>query len=199
MNYLQQHSVECIAALAGLLNIYLVARNNILNFLFGLINVLLYMWIFYHAKLYADMGLQSIFLVLQFYGFYQWRNISKRKIDKQITHATKRILTVAVFTSSVIFVVICFLLIHYTDSSTVKTDAFITALSLVAQWMMNEKWIEHWYVWIIINVVAVYLYFCKGLYLTVGLYLVFIYLCVVGYRIWRETMPNLIKTSPNNE
>lgn len=186
--FLTSHTLELIAASAGFINIYLVARNNIWNWLFGIINVSLYAIIFFHTKLYADMGLQLVFLVLQFYGLYQWRYGGKHHAKRSITQAPNTILLSAFFITVFLFLSIVFLLEHYTDSTTVYADAFITSCSLTAQWMMSKKWLEHWALWIVINLISIGLYFYKNLYFTSGLYVIFLYFCVMGYRIWHKEL-----------
>lgn len=190
--YLNTHAIEIIGAISGFFNIYLVARNNIWNYFFGILYVSLYTVVFFNAKLYADMSLQLFFLVMQFHGIYSWLYGGKEKSIKFITSASNNILLIAFFSSFSLFGLISFILQRYTDSTTVYADAFITALSLVAQWMMNNKWIEHWYLWIIINSVSILLYMSKGLYLTTGLYFTFLYICILGYGVWKKQSSTLI-------
>ena len=67
-------------------------------------------------------------------------------------------------------------------------DAVTTALSLVAQWMLNRKYLENWLVWIAADVLYVYLYITRELYLTAGLYALFLVMCVAGYVSWRRSL-----------
>jgi nicotinamide mononucleotide transporter len=75
-------------------------------------------------------------------------------------------------------------LLTFTDSTTVIADAATTAVSLAAQYMLNRRWIENWFVWIAVDVVYIGLYAYKGLLITGALYLLFIGLCVGGYLGW---------------
>lgn len=186
LQYIGSHQLELCAMLAGIINIYLCARNNIWNWLFGIITVSLYLIIFYQVKLYADMGLQFIFLLLQFYGIQQWLYGGSNRTALVIRHATLKIFSSAFISASILFCTIAFMLKHYTDSTTVYIDSCTTTLSLIAQWMMGRKWIEHWHVWIITNVISIDMYFYKHLYFTSGLYVIFIILCIHGYRIWHD-------------
>ncbi len=88
----------------------------------------------------------------------------------------------------ILFAAISFILKHNTDSTTVYVDAMITALSLIAQWMMSKKYLQHWILWIIIDLISINLYISKSLYLTSLLYLVFMLLCFKGYYQWRQTL-----------
>src|SRR3989338_9273211 len=130
------HFFEMTATLSGLLNNYLIVRENIWNWLFGILTVSIYAVIFFHVKLYADMGLQLIFFSLQFYGLYQWLYGSKQQTALAITEATKTIWLIAFLSTFILFGSIAYLLQHYTDSTTIWIDALTTAFSLVAQWMM---------------------------------------------------------------
>jgi nicotinamide mononucleotide transporter len=64
-------------------------------------------------------------------------------------------------------------------------DAFTTTLSVIAQFLLTKKYLENWTLWIIADVVYVAVYTIKALYWTAGLYVVFLVLCVKGYRDWK--------------
>lgn len=182
------HYLEIPATLAGILNVYLAARTNIWNYLFGIIMVSLYMVIFFDAKLYADMCLQFIFFSLQFYGIYQWLHGGKNHTHLNITQANKKIWWIAVIATLLLFFSIAYVLARYTDSNSVYIDAFTTALSIVAQWMLSKKWLENWLLWIIVDIISIKMYIFKNLYLTAGLYLLFLIICCIGYYQWRKSL-----------
>lgn len=185
-----QHYLETPATIAGLINVYLAARTNIWNWLFGIITVTLYMLIFYQVKLYADMSLQLIFLTLQFYGWYQWLYGGNNHSELNVRKASLSIYLIATISTLILFGLIAFVLQHYTDSTTVYIDAFTTAMSLVAQWMMSKKWIENWWLWMLVDVISIKMYIFKHLYLTSGLYAVFFIICCMGYVTWRRQLIN---------
>lgn len=187
-----QHNLEIPATIAGLINVYLAARTNIWNWLFGIITVTLYMLIFYQVKLYADMSLQFIFLILQFYGWYQWLYGGNNHSELSVQKASFSIYMLAMLLTFVLFSIIAFVLHRYTDSTTVIIDAFTTAMSLVAQWMMSKKWIENWWLWMLVDVISIKMYIFKHLYLTSGLYTVFFIICCMGYVTWRKQLINNI-------
>ncbi len=179
---------EIIATITGFLNIYLAARANIWNWFFGIITVSLYAIIFFEVKLYADMGLQLVFFCLQFYGIYQWLYGGAQHHARTVQRANKIILLIAFVATLILFGSIAFILQRYTDSTTVYIDAFTTALSLVAQWMMSKKWLEHWWLWMVVDVISISMYLNKSLYFTSGLYAAYFFLCVVGYVTWKKLL-----------
>jgi len=180
-------NIEVLAFMSGVVNVYLVTRCSLWNWFFGITTVSLYAYIFFNTKLYADMGLQGVFLFFQFYGLYQWRYGSQEKkplVMQIINYAT--CLSLALI-AVVLFAGISFILKYNTDSTTIYADASITALSLIAQWMMSKKYLQHWLLWIVIDIISIGLYVSKTLYLTVLLYSIFMLLCIKGYYQWKET------------
>jgi nicotinamide mononucleotide transporter len=67
-------------------------------------------------------------------------------------------------------------------------DAAPTITSLIAQWMLSKKKLQNWWVWIVTDFVYIPLYAYKHLYLTAGLYAVFMILCILGIRSWTKTL-----------
>jgi nicotinamide mononucleotide transporter len=76
----------------------------------------------------------------------------------------------------------------FTDASVPYGDAFTTVASLIAQWLMARKRLESWLFWISVDVIAIGIYWYKGLQLTSGLYAVFLVLATVGLFAWRRSL-----------
>jgi nicotinamide mononucleotide transporter len=180
--------IEAIAFISGILNIYLLTRCSLWNWLFGVITVLLYAIIFFSTKLYADMGLQGVFLVFQFYGLYQWCYGSRERKPLTIQAMNESTYFSFGIVAIILFVCISFILKYNTDSTTIYVDAAVTAFSLIAQWMMSKKYLQHWILWIFIDLLSICLYINKELYLTAVLYSIFMLLCVKGYFQWKENI-----------
>lgn len=178
--------IEATATLAGLLNVYLAARASMWNWFFGIIDVCLYFIIFYTTKLYADAGLQLIYLYCQFYGLYQWRRQQMR--SESISNLPRHAYITGLIAFIILDVSLIYFLKYFTDSTTVMLDALNTSISLVAQWMMIRKWLESWWLWSIANMIAIDMYFTKSLYFTCGLYVVFLLFNLYGYLHWKKSM-----------
>lgn len=184
-------AIEVPAVIAAFLNIYLAARASLWNWLFGIFAVILYSIIFYQTRLYGDMALQAVYFVFQFYGWWQWKfggaHASRLSITR-MPHAQYYILSIVLV---ILYVFLYFFLSHYTNSTTPIVDAFTTSLALIAQWMMCKKWLENWIAWIVMDLISLYMYSYKHLYLTTILYAAFIALCVMGYREWKRSLKTL--------
>jgi nicotinamide mononucleotide transporter len=179
--------IEWIAAIAGAVSVYLSARQNIWSWPTAIVNVSLYTFVFYGSGLYSDMGLQVVYLVLSIYGWYQWLHGGQNRAELRVSRATPR----AWLTAAAVGVVFWFALSSYTatlpGSSLPRLDAALTTLSLVAQWMLTRKILENWVLWILADLVYVPMFFWKGLYVTAGLYTVFLVLATMGLIQWRRS------------
>ncbi len=181
-------SLELLAAVTGAVSVWLSVRQNIWSWPTAIVNVVLYAVVFREAKLYADMGLQVIYAILSVYGWYQWLYGGAGHTTLRVSRTTPRVgavLTLIAATSSALLGV---LLHRATDAALPFMDSFLSSTSLVAQWMMTRKLLENWLVWIGVDVLYVGMFIYKGLYLTAGLYAMFLALAVKGYLDWRRSM-----------
>jgi nicotinamide mononucleotide transporter len=95
---------------------------------------------------------------------------------------------VLLITFVLLFIGMWFILDSFTDSPVPGWDSFITSLSIIATWMLARKIIEHWYLWIIVNSVAVVLFIFRGLYPTVVLYSIYCAMSFIGLREWKKSL-----------
>jgi nicotinamide mononucleotide transporter len=87
-----------------------------------------------------------------------------------------------------IYVFIWLILSKLTDSPVPEWDSFITSLSIVATWMLARKIYEHWFLWIVVNSVSSGLFLFRGLYPTVGLYIIYLVMSFAGLRVWKRSL-----------
>jgi nicotinamide mononucleotide transporter len=181
------HFQEIIGTIISLIYLYFSIIQNKWLWPLGLVSSAIYALIFFKAGIYADMGLQIYYVVISIYGWFVWikmqnTNSSKGTI-KSVLDSNFLILWLLI-ASSVIFIILSQLLMHFTDSTIPYIDAFITALSITATWMLAKKYLEHWLVWIIVDAVSVGVYYYKGLYVTILLYSIYTIFAVAGYLMW---------------
>lgn len=180
--------LEIAATVFGLWSVWAYTRESMWAWPAGLINVLLYIVMFWQGKLYGETGLQVIFVFLQCYGWWVWRRGSGREHELVITRTSLRLWLLLATVAAISVVPLGLALKHWTDSTTPWWDALPTILSLVAQWMISYKKLENWYVWILVDLISIPLFASKGFYLTAGLYVVFLTLCILGVRQWTRTL-----------
>ena len=187
MNVLEWSPLEGIAAVVGVLSVFLSTRQNIWSWPTAIVNVTLYTVVFYQGRLYGQMGLQTIYLVLSVYGWYQWLHGGERRTRLRVSRAAPRLLATVGVLNVVAWLALAALL-RQTDAALPWLDALLTTTSLVAQWMMTRKILENWILWIAVDVVYVPMFWSQRLYATSLLYAAFLVLAVMGYTQWRRSM-----------
>ena len=182
--WLADNWTEVLGFGTGAACVWLAARRNIWNFPIGIANNLVFIVLFFGAALYADLGLQIVYLVLGVMGWLGWSRHRAADSRALITRMPRRAILPLALAAVAGTAIIAFALHSYTDSTTEIADAATTSVSLIAQYMLNRRWLENWFVWIAVDMTYVGLFLYKGLNITAALYLLFIGLCVIGYRGW---------------
>ena len=184
--YIRANGIESLGVALGLICVWLLVKENIWNWPIGIANNLLYIYIFFGSGLYADMGLQGVYIAIAIYGWWNWLHGGKNHSGLSMTEASPSVLVNYAAAAALATAILYFLLRRYTPSTVPFTDGLTTALFLTAQYMMSRKIVENWWFWIVGNVLAIGLYVYKGLYQTAGLYAVFLILCAMGLREWQK-------------
>ena len=179
--------VETLGFVTGALCVYLVIKQNVLNFPIGIANNLFFLILFSRSRLYGDAGLQIVYVVLAVHGWYWWLRGGQNHTRLPVGRATVLQMLSAAGAVLLGTVGMVFLLRAMNGSAPVL-DALTTALSLVAQYLLNCKLVENWYLWMIADVIYIYLYVSRGLALTAALYFVFLCMCVAGLSSWRRSL-----------
>ncbi len=187
--------IEIFGVLTGILYVILEVKQNRLLWPLGIITSVAYIYIFFSGKFYADMGLQIYFVLISIYGWYYWSRGGSKAVKGELpVHRINRQQLLLLFlTFALSWAGIYFVLVRFTDSTVPLGDSFTTALAIVATWMLTQKIIEQWFLWIIANVVSIGLYIYKGLYPTVILYAVYAGMSVYGYLEWKRSMKKSLK------
>lgn len=179
---------EIVAVLLGLISVVLTTRQNVWCYPLGIISVFIYIFIFFEVKLYADMGLQVFFIVLQAYGWYEWLYGGAGHSALNVSWTTKRTYMFSALFTIAGTAMLGSALHRLTDASLPYADSFLAVLSMVAQWMMAKKYIENWILWGVVNIGSIAMYGMKGLYVTMFLYAVYFFLALLGYAEWRRSL-----------
>lgn len=174
---------------SGALCVWLVARQHIANWPVGIANNVLFVLLFTQAGLYADAGLQVVFITLAVYGWWTWTHGGGPGSDALPVRRTTRTEWTWLLAAGVVGTLgLTLLLERATDSDVPFWDALTTALSLMATYGQCRKRLGSWWLWIAADVVYVPLYAYKELYLTALLYIGFMTLCVLGLRHWSRDL-----------
>ncbi|MFJ5810067.1 nicotinamide riboside transporter PnuC [Streptomyces sp. NBC_01426] len=181
---------EILAAATGALCVWLVARQHIANWPIGIANNVFFIVLFAQAGLYADAGLQIVFIALAAYGWWSWTHGggpgAAETLPVRRTTGTEWVALAAAGAVGVLALTL--LLDRATDSTVPLWDALAVGLSLMATYGQCRKLLESWWLWIATDLVSIPLYVHKDLYVTAVLYVGFLALCVAGLIGWRRAL-----------
>ncbi|WP_285244254.1 nicotinamide riboside transporter PnuC [Pseudarthrobacter sp. fls2-241-R2A-127] len=182
--------IEVIGFVTGGACVYGVARQKLWNWPIGILNNIAFIILFLGAGLYGETILQVIFAAVAIYGWINWirgNADTAAKDDLPIRDAGGKEALLGIAATLVGTAAIAMVLTHGTNSQVPWPDAFVLTASLLATYGQAKKIFQHWYVWILIDVVSIPLYFSRGLALTGILYIGFLALCIYGLIDWKRT------------
>jgi nicotinamide mononucleotide transporter len=150
---------------------------------------LLYAWLFAFSKLYGEAGLQIFFAGTALWGWWQWlfghrRTAAGGARPLAAAYLAGRGRVAVLLAWLAAWPAMGALLARITDTDVAYFDAFPTVGSVIGQILLGRKYVENWPVWVVVNAVSVVLFAYKSLWLTAGLYILFVLLAVVGWRRW---------------
>ncbi|HKI87927.1 MAG TPA: nicotinamide riboside transporter PnuC [Draconibacterium sp.] len=190
LGWLLSNKIELLGAILGISYIFFSIRQSILTWPTGLLTSVLYTIVFFQSKFYADMGLQVYYVGISIYGWYFWLKGSNPKVNHSVPvrNLSNKLWIILGITSVLIYIILVFVLISFTDSDVPYMDSLTTALSIVATWMLAKKYLEHWLIWIFVDAVSAGLYVYKNLWPTVILFVIYTLMAVLGYLEWKKDL-----------
>jgi nicotinamide mononucleotide transporter len=180
--------IEIAGVLTGIVAVWLTTRQNVWCWPIGIVSVLLFVAVFFNARLYGAMGLQVVYVGLAVYGWQAWVSGGQGHGPLRVSRAAPRVLAAALAAGVVGACALGLWLARRTDEALPLTDAATTSFSLVAQWMQTRKLIENWWLWLVVDIVYVGMNLSQGLFWAATLYAVYTALALAGLREWRRSM-----------
>jgi len=191
IEWINKNWIEITGAFLALIYLILEIKQNWIFWIVGIVSSALYVYIFYRAGLFAEMGLNVFYILMSFYGIYCWK-FATSAIDENrgFRHITIKTLYGLLFLFTMSLGIMFIVLSHIDSAQMPIPDALITILSIIATWMVAKKIIECWYIWIFVNIFATGLYIYQKLYPTAILFTVYSILSFTGLIEWRKSIKN---------
>ena len=188
MDFLSNHWLDITTTALGLAYILLEYKASVWMWVVGFMMQVLGIVLYYQKGLYADCGMEFYYLAMTVYGFVAWMRHKQKTSDLPIRHMPKKTALAWLGVGLVAWLMIYLLLKNFTNSTVPVADAFTTAFSIVGIWALARKYLEQWFVWIVVDVVTCVLYFYKDIPFKASLYALYVVIAVMGYFKWKELM-----------
>jgi len=182
---------EIIGVVIGLCYLYGEYKCSIYLWYVGILMSLFYIYIFYTAHLYANMGIYTYNLAANVYGLIIWKkslteDSTTTQGQSSVTTCPKKYYLPLLLCFVGCFIILYFLLTKIDGSAVPIVDAFVATLSVLAMWLLAHKYIEHWWLWIVVNTTSVIMCCLTGLYASAIMFTVYAIVSVLGYRHWKN-------------
>ena len=177
--------LQAIGTTFGVVQVLLARKNNIDNYLFGIVSILISLWVLYQSKLYADIILNLYYLVMSIYGWFFWK-FGKEKEETPISYSSKLEHLKALGIVLVCFTGMSYWLSFHTNSDVPLWDAGVSAFAWAGMWLMAKRKMENWIFLNISNTISIPLLIYKELYIYAGLTIFLFIVGTSGYFKWRK-------------
>ncbi|WP_282017145.1 nicotinamide riboside transporter PnuC [Salegentibacter mishustinae] len=181
--------LQAIGTTFGVVQVLLARKNNIDNYLFGIVSILISLWVLYQSKLYADIILNLYYLVMSIYGWFFWK-FGKEKEETPISYSSKLEHLKALGIVLVCFTGMSYWLRFHTNSDVPLWDAGVSAFAWAGMWLMAKRKMENWIFLNISNAISIPLLIYKELYIYAGLTIFLFIVGTSGYFKWRKIIKN---------
>lgn len=177
--------LETLAVIFSVIYVILATKENIWCWAAALISVGLYMYICYQAKLYAETGLQVFYFIMAIYGYFSW---SKNDGALMISEWSTNKHFIIILSATLITFLLGFIFSIYTDAKMPIVDSFTTVFSVFATFMVVKKILSNWLYFIVIDIIAIHLYYSRDLHLTSFLFLIYTLIAIFGFLKWNRIL-----------
>lgn len=185
--------LDWFGLITGVICVYLIVRENDWNWSIGIVNSVILFFVFLNNDLYAQVGLQALYVIEGFFGWYKWvqrDKVTKEKIVKINKISFNNIIVCLVI--EVFGVAILYFIFKNTNDVSPFLDSLITVSSVVGELMLCWKLYESWFVYLLTDFISIGLLLSQGMYITMGTYLALSVLCVMGLYQWYKSLPKKV-------
>ncbi len=186
--------LDILGFAVGLVYLWLEYKASIWLWLASIVMPAIDLFLYYKAGLYADFGMAVYYVLAGVYGFLAWKYFKpagrkEAEPERPVTHFKRTQILPALAAVLLLWALIWWILVTFTNSTVPVADAFTTALSIVALWALAQKYAEQWLLWLLVDIVCCVLYVRKGIPFKAAIYGLYTVIAVFGYRKWLQMIP----------
>ncbi|MFN8154556.1 MAG: nicotinamide riboside transporter PnuC [Bacteroidia bacterium] len=180
------NALEIIGVLTGVVGVWLTLKQQVWCFPVGLLNVTISMFLFFQQQLYADTLQQAVYIPLLVYGWVNWKQQAADHFTPAWMSGKERIIAVLIILAGGL--TLGGLLLRFTNAHFPWADSMATCAAFMAQYLVANKKMENWLLWMVVNIAYISIYMIKDLQLYAGLFSIYFILSILGYREWKQKL-----------
>ena len=183
--------ISLVSGMLGICSVVLGAQGNILTFVFGFAQVATYTYLCCVERFYAEIAINIYYFITMIYGVYCWRNrLSNNSLQVQTRRLSIKLLAWGMLLIALFSWLTGWLLERFTDDPQPYMDAVTTVPAIAAQLLMVLAYREQWYLWLVVDVLAVVMWFRAENYCMAAQYIFWCVNCIYGYIQWTRQLDN---------
>lgn len=183
--------ISLVSGMLGICSVVLGAQGNILTFVFGFAQVATYTYLCCVERFYAEIAINIYYFITMIYGVYCWRNrLSNNSLQVQTRRLSIKLLAWGMLLIALFSWLTGWLLARFTDDPQPYMDAFTTVPAIAAQLLMVLAYREQWYLWLVVDVLAVVMWLRAENYCMAAQYIFWCVNCIYGYIQWTRQLDN---------
>lgn len=183
--------ISLVSGMLGICSVVLGAQGNILTFVFGFAQVATYTYLCCVERFYAEIAINIYYFITMIYGVYCWRNrLSNNSLQVQTRRLSIKLIAWGMLLIALFSWLTGWLLARFTDDPQPYMDAFTTVPAIAAQLLMVLAYREQWYLWLVVDVLAVVMWFRAENYCMAAQYIFWCVNCIYGYIQWTRQLDN---------
>jgi nicotinamide mononucleotide transporter len=178
---------EIVAVVSALVYVILASKGSKWCFLFGLISSAIYVYITFKLNFLFDVGINAYYVIMSFYGWFSW---SKQTNSGSVmaTRVPAKKLLIYIISGFVVCILLAYFADKFSSAELPYLDAFTTVFAIIATYMVVQRQIENWLIWVVVDSVAAGMYFHKELYFTALLFFIYTIVAIFGYFKWKKLL-----------
>jgi nicotinamide mononucleotide transporter len=183
--YLVVNWVELAGFITTALGIWLTTKRLLICWPVVLAADILYLVVFYRARLLSDALLQLFFIAFTLYGWWHWWRGVREEGEVRVVPLSLPAFIIAI-AAGIAGTFVLGEIAKHLQAALPWLDAALASFSLVGSWWQARKHIANWALWIVVNLVYIGEYIYKDLWITAVLYAGLFFLAILGLRDWRR-------------
>ena len=189
--FMPDNPISLVSGMLGICSVVLGAQGNILTFVFGFAQVATYTYLCCIERFYAEIAINIYYFITMIYGVYCWRNrLSNNSLQVQTRRLSIKLLAWGMLLIALFSWLTGWLLERFTDDPQPYMDAFTTVPAIAAQLLMVLAYREQWYLWLVVDVLAVVMWLRAENYCMAAQYVFWCVNCIYGYIQWTRQLDN---------
>ena len=181
--------ISLVSGMLGICSVVLGAQGNILTFVFGFAQVATYTYLCCIERFYAEIAINIYYFITMIYGVYCWRNrLSNNSLQVQTRRLSIKLIAWGMLLIALFSWLTGWLLARFTDDPQPYMDAFTTVPAIAAQLLMVLAYREQWYLWLVVDVLAVVMWLRAENYCMAAQYVFWCVNCIYGYIQWTRQL-----------